>query len=404
MRIIITKSQLNSILTEQSVTPTSPGDYRVTATDDRPSTSSSRVKGKETSTWNKYLETIKSIGTSFSLLAEYFVNLGLKLGINKDSVKVRLIFPQYKWELDALKKLKEMKIVTGFFDSVETATKTVQTLAENNIKASELVVGSHGDGEKIIMSIKGDDYKFSQTFLSSLKGIIKNDTTVFFTACYGADYLKTLVDAAKILGVGVYGSSGIYNYITNDSEKGFYFCNPKDYSTLGLKITDRKLRNSFDESDDFVFYTTNKNPIVNLLITPTFLTNLGFTHNLKNDLNLVVRRKYIIRLSERYIFDKTGKLIEKYKINPEKIILKNEELKKFVTNYTNSTSEKFRINLVGGYNSGELKIILDDQNISTIILPDVYEGPNGEDMNFYLLESNICKKVENSPVSWAETI
>ena len=75
------------------------------------------------------------------------------------------------------------------------------------------------------MSQKGEQPDALVKILNEAKPLISTNTKVFFTACFGADFLKRLTDASKQLGgVGVYGSAGVYNYLTNQSEKGFYYC------------------------------------------------------------------------------------------------------------------------------------------------------------------------------------
>ena len=77
------------------------------------------------------------------------------------------------------------------------------------------------------------------------KHIDKNGL-VFITSCHGADQLNNLFIASRFLKVRVWGSKGIYNYITNTSEGGFYWC---DYEKL--KSIDKELK-------ELIYTTRNK--------------------------------------------------------------------------------------------------------------------------------------------------
>jgi hypothetical protein len=125
------------------------------------------------------------------------------------------------------KDLLSLGIITGVYTSLSSAISFVNTLIKKNVKADEFVIGSHGGGsELLITQSKGDNFTFNNSFLNSFKPLIHSNTKVFFTACYGADNLSMLKNAAETLGIGVYAASGEYNYITNKSEQGFYWCSP----------------------------------------------------------------------------------------------------------------------------------------------------------------------------------
>jgi hypothetical protein len=145
--------------------------------------------------------------------------------------RIRLIFPKKGTETTMLnyfkKDLLSLGIITGFYTSLSSAISFVNTLIKKNVKADEFVIGSHGGGsELLITQSKGDNFTFNNSFLNSFKPLIHSNTKVFFTACYGADNLSMLKNAAETLGIGVYAASGEYNYITNKSEQGFYWCSP----------------------------------------------------------------------------------------------------------------------------------------------------------------------------------
>jgi len=149
--------------------------------------------------------------------------------------KIRLIFPGGNdWEIETVKLFKRLGVITTLFKSVPHAIATVNALAAKGVKATELIIGSHGDGQLLVIPADRN-YRFNDNFMAALKNIITPQTKVFFTACHGADHLYTLVTAANQLGVnGVYGASGIYNPATNTAEKGFYYCQAVSASRLKL--------------------------------------------------------------------------------------------------------------------------------------------------------------------------
>ena len=158
--------------------------------------------------------------------------------------KIRLIFPKgTNWEIETVKLFKRLGVITTFFKSVPQAIATVNALATKGVKATELIIGSHGDGISLVMPADYD-HRFNDNFMQSLKNIVTPQTKVFFTACHGADNLYTLVTAANQLGVnGVYGASGIYNPASNAAENGFYYCQSVSDTRLKLLATKYGTRN-----------------------------------------------------------------------------------------------------------------------------------------------------------------
>lgn len=137
-----------------------------------------------------------------------------------------LTFPKQGWETVGANLMKLFGVVSGVFSSSEEAINKIRKLkSKTSDVLDEFVVGSHGGGQELFISKKGEQPSSLVNILEEAKPLIGPQTKVFFTACFGADYLKRLTDASRQLGgIGVYGSAGIYNYITNKSEKGFYFC------------------------------------------------------------------------------------------------------------------------------------------------------------------------------------
>ena len=156
-------------------------------------------------------------------------SIDLYRGPNFD--KVRLIFPLADWEVTAVTFLQKLGIVTGVYTSLEEAKRYVGELVKKGVKPKEIVIGSHGPkgGDSLLTTKKGESFYFDNSFLNSFKPLVQPGTKVFFTACYGADSLVGLKDAADKLGTTVYGASGVYNYVTNTAGKGFYWCSAKDY-------------------------------------------------------------------------------------------------------------------------------------------------------------------------------
>lgn len=137
-----------------------------------------------------------------------------------------LTFPKQGWETIGANLMKLFGVVSGVFSSSEDAINKIRKVkSKSSDVLDEFVVGSHGDGKELFLSKQGEQPAALQKILEEARPLIGPNTKVFFTACFGADYLKRLTDASKQLGgIGVYGSAGIYNYITNESQKGFYYC------------------------------------------------------------------------------------------------------------------------------------------------------------------------------------
>ena len=163
--------------------------------------------------------------------------------------RIRLIFPKKGTETTMLnffkKDLLGLGIITGFYTSLSSAISFVNTLIKKNVKADEFVIGSHGAGSQLLMTqSKDDNFTFDNSFLNSFKPLIHSNTKVFFTACHGADNLSMLKNAAETLGIGAYAASGKYNYITNKSEQGFYWCSPSKMPQLTNR--DEVITNTYD--------------------------------------------------------------------------------------------------------------------------------------------------------------
>ena len=165
----------------------------------------------------------------------------LKEGLLKTS-SLYLTFPKKGWETIGAYLMKSLGIVTGVFTSSEDAINVVRK-KKGNMKTplKEVVIGSHGDGQNLLMS-RGKGLAVDG-LLSELKDVVGDDTTIFFTACYGADFLFQLCHASAELGGNtVHGAAGIYNYISNTAEQGYYSCqmSHQEYESIRTDYYKRK--------------------------------------------------------------------------------------------------------------------------------------------------------------------
>ncbi len=164
---------------------------------------------------------------------------------------IRLIFPGGNdWENETVSLFQNVGVITAPYKSVPNAIAAVNALANKGVKATELIIGSHGDGDLLVMPADYN-YSYNDDFMYACKNIVTPRTKVFFTACYGAKHLYTLVKAANQLGVNrVYGASGIYNPATNTAENGFYYC--QSVSETRLKSLAKKSKTNNYKSNKFL--------------------------------------------------------------------------------------------------------------------------------------------------------
>lgn len=367
----------------------------------------------------------KKIGDGFGNLEQNLISIKNFL-LNKQPEKLkklRLIFPLSGWEKVGLNLLKKFGVITEWFNSLYGALKVVDDLKTKNVKVDELVIGSHGGGESLLMT-KNETYRFNNEFLESMKGIIHSNTKVFFTACHGADYLDGLKDAAERLNVGTYGSAGLYNYITNTSEKGFYWCSPKQI----------KISNNYGPIENPVEYAGATNGTIpgrhgyimvkyfsdneqnidgfitikdGVLDTEKYARMYPETKNLlKNKIPFKTEHFSSLSIStsnyRKDIFF-VMKLIDVYYVIGsyfEKIIsglIKKEE-KKF------GSIEKFMDYLIEQVKKNNIIIELNIKGKLTNIknLPKIQE-PKPID-NEFLLKNGYCKQVSSIPISWVNPL
>lgn len=155
-----------------------------------------------------------------------------------------IIFPNMTnwWERIAAFFLDKLPFIPGksgfvswVLETKNDYNKLVKTLSSNGVKLNKLLIGSHGDGEYLLKT-NGEGVA-NADFLSSIKNIITNQTIIYFTACYGADSLRLLYDAALKTQTTVYASAGV-NYGGLGSQGGFYSCSPKQLSQQDRKQYD----------------------------------------------------------------------------------------------------------------------------------------------------------------------
>lgn len=320
--------------------------------------------------------------------------------------KIRLIFPMKNWEIIALKMIKKLGIVTGVFKDLNSAIRFIQKLKNKGVKADEFVIGSHGSGGILLMTHSGEVFDFNNQFLENFKGIIHSGTKVFFTACHGADYLDTLKDAAEKIGVGVYGSEGIYNYVTNESEKGYYWCSPQKFNKPKtkikpldldgadiIKINLQKINKEYqfdDEGPINYIITINKSVFgvpVPLISTKTKKPEIYRDYSVRGNNKILT---YEINLNDEiyYAMDANKNIVNFY----NKKLSELEKTKSSALYIGTYLKEKFLSNEI------VIEVILDGKKVNIKSLPEDYES--NYISNEFLLENKLCKKIDSAPISW----
>ena len=339
---------------------------------------------------------------------EYFKILKAK--DPKTIKRVRLIFPSHNWEVIALKLVKTLGVVTGVFTNIETATRFINGLVSKGVTADELVIGSHGRYGELLAPKQGESYPFDNSFLKSFKPLVHRGTKVFFTACNGADYLDSLKDASEKLGVPVYGSAGIYNYITNASEKGFYICFPAKFETgkeksISAVYFDSETNNcriTWKEGDsqgvtgEKVRVTLDPS-IFGIKLAPiTIDTQPVDIDNTRTSLmrgeNMVMRVEVDLIQDIESAMSASSAIYDKF----------NAKLNKMPGNDEWDKKAALSKSLFDNFNKGLVKIEISKAsnwvNIKTLKDVTFYK----EIDNQYLLNHGLCKRYDNPPVSWLD--
>ena len=320
--------------------------------------------------------------------------------------KVRLIFPLSGWEELALSLLKKLGIVTGFFTSLSSAVKFIEGLVKKGVRTDEFVIGSHGSaGQLLVTQEERNTYFFNNTFLDSFKPLIHPGTKVFFTACEGANFLDVLKEASERLGVGSYGSAGIYNYITNQSEGGYYWCSASPYQLP--KIIQKPVEYDSD-TDSFKVYQLSKshNMIVDIKIKDgVFDKKIPQKRVIKTGNGN--SRVYSTKRSETTLYEFNIFLegivrnaLRDYSIEhgetPGNTVLsrKVKELPNGLLDLNNYLYEK--------YLNNEITIEVNFDGVSTNLKSLKPFETEIQPTNDFLLIKGLCKKVSKPPISWIE--
>lgn len=318
--------------------------------------------------------------------------------------KIRLIFPVAKWEQVALNLVKKLGIISGVFTSLGSAKRFVTSLVKKGVKADELVIGSHGRMGTLLITRNGKEYRFDNSFLLSFKNLLQSNTKVFFTACHGADYLDSLKDAAEKLGVGVYGSSGIYNYVTNSSEKGYYWCSANKFELPTSKekiegygyIDNNILINLLDRDSNSLSKIngtiTIKNGVFNKPV-PT-LSFISYKNN-TDEFGKAVRGSVLIH---SHIIRPQFEIFNYYHLNglsDNPYSQKQNELSKQNRDMPTYIKDKIESNEI------VVEIELNGKKVNVKSLPSFFTPTDVT--NEFLLQNGLCKKVNNAPISWFNT-
>ena len=383
-----------------------------------------KINEADTSLTTMFTNMAKAAGSAIIFPLTSLISIFKKL-FGKNPERVSLIFPKDGWETTAVDILKRLGVVTGVFKSIQDAIQTVKGLKKEGVKAKELVIGSHGDGETLLITQKNETS--ATELLKNLKDVITPDSKVFFTACHGADYLMRLVDSANILGVGVYGSMGIYNYVANSSEKGYYYCkpykvpgpkivaNPRDEFYSGkLELEENGYRKEKGSLNIKFWGPFGKNPKMKITFTPASFSDLGWQLKSKTPLSFTIIEGKIDVDKEDY-GTKDGKHIYEYDLfldnsdfawedSLDQIgftslskLMKNKEFK-----WPESKRNNFGTLLKKSIEKGTVKMMLGDVDLSK-------ERPKMKghfleelkfDNNSHLIKCGACKKVNTAPISW----
>jgi hypothetical protein len=392
-------------------------------------------------TWKKINETIdtglpviflnmtKSIVSGINTLTSKFEEM-----FDKKPESISLIFPKEGWETKAVNLLKKLGVVTGVFKSTNEAVQAIKALKNKGIKAKELVIGSHGDGSTLLITQKEgtNAKKYSQDLLKNAKEIIDKDSKVFFTACHGADYLMNLVDSANTLGVGVYGSKGIYDYIRNSSEEGYYYCKPyqipkpkkvteprdKFYSGK-LELTPSGFSREKSETLKLKFFGPfGKDPQLKILFSPSSFSALGWKLGSKDSLTFDLSKEKV-RSDEEDYGTKDAKEVYEYEFILDYSDFSWERalteigftslanlMKSGKFKWPDSKQKAFGLNLKKCIENGSVKIMIGNVDLAKE-RPQIKGYRIDEitfDNNKHLLKCGACKKINEAPVSWVKKL
>lgn len=402
MKIILTKRQLNVIKEQQSKVPSLKQFPQVT----------SDYLGKGAG-----FERANKISGS-----DYERQIAFLKKIPPNRIKkVALVFPQKVWwEEIGTTIMSSIGVISGWFRSFSEALGYVKQLEKEGVKTDQLVIGSHGMGEEFLITQEEGSFTFNNSFLLSIKNIIHSNTLVFFTACEGANHLFMLKNAAETLGVGAYGAQGVYNFVSQSAENGFYWCSARPISDDLKKKNQEKLsplgwdeygKGQLEIRIPFPGFKELKSGYKNVKGTITFKGNkvfglsvppITFTTNFEPGMSNDVTRT----LSVEYF---------RYTVNPQDLLENyvDQIAKQQGTNIWGPTADKLRKEGIDIFSSKVYEDMLNNNTMSiTLNLPtgqtnvkslkeiELYKSPT----NDFLLTSGYCKKVNRAPVNWVKEL
>ena len=366
----------------------------------------------------------KSVSVGISALVSKFTEM-----FDEKPQRISLIFPLKGWEVKAVNLLKELGVVTGVFRSAEEAIQVIKALKNKGVKAKELVIGSHGDGNTLLMTQKGyyTGNEYVPELLKNAKEIITKDCTVFFTACHGADYLVNLVNSANSLGVGVYGSRGLYNYIVNTSENGYYYCKPyqipkpkkvaepRDNFYPGKLEMKEQGNNDKEDSISFLFFGSfGKAPKLKIEFNPASFSDLGWQLKSKEALSFILDKRNISSDEQEYGAKDTKEIYGySFYLNASDFIYErsldeigftalSNLLKDGKVKWPREKQKNFGVELKKSIEKGNVKLTID--NIDLVKERPKIKGYRIDEVTFdnneHLMECGACKKVNKAPISW----
>lgn len=147
-----------------------------------------------------------------------------------NSTKLVLIFPGYGQYSVVASMIYISGINAQVFTSINDCIKVINNLASQGKSYEQIYIGSHGGGkEGLLYSIdEEDNSSVLGGLVSALSKItIPNKTKIMFSACNAADYTGWYMkQIAELTNSFVYASEGYYDWVENESEKGFWLCPP----------------------------------------------------------------------------------------------------------------------------------------------------------------------------------
>ena len=331
--------------------------------------------------------------------------------------KVALVFPKRVWyEELGVRIMNALGVISGWFRSLSEALGYVGELRKKGVKTDQLVIGSHGGGEELLITQQEGLFKFDNKFLLDLKGIIHTNSTVFFTACHGADHLTVLKNAAETLGIGAYGAQGVYNYATNSAENGFYWCSAQPVNPNLMKSNQDKMQplkwlDTMGEVEIRVPFPGFKSGYGNVTGTLNFKGNKVFGLTVAP---IPFTAELGIALSDDVMKQNAPEVL-KYKINPRNLLENyvDQISRQQNRNIWGPTSREMEKQGVKVYESKVYADMLNDNTMTiTLNLPtgktDVKSlkeiGLSKTLSNDFLLKSKYCKKVNQAPINWVNEV